>query len=108
MQIVYIDVDGRWSMAQRYNCFLFPFRFSFASQFIEMESAPRNVQVRPLSATMMMITWEPPETPNGQVTVSVLYAPQYYYDGLDANIIIQYISRHSSLLENVQSQTDEW
>lgn len=39
-----------------------------------MESAPRNVQVRPLSATMMMITWEPPETPNGQVTVSVSHA----------------------------------
>lgn len=36
-----------------------------------MESAPRNVQVRPLSSSMMMITWEPPETPNGQVTVSI-------------------------------------
>lgn len=37
---------------------------------IEMESAPRNVQVRPLSSSTMVITWEPPETPNGQVTVS--------------------------------------
>lgn len=36
-----------------------------------MESAPRNVQVRPLSSSMMVITWEPPETPNGQVTVSL-------------------------------------
>lgn len=35
----------------------------------EMESAPRNVQVRPLSSSTMVITWEPPETPNGQVTV---------------------------------------
>lgn len=35
-----------------------------------MESAPRNVQVRPLSSSTMVITWEPPETPNGQVTVS--------------------------------------
>ncbi|XP_037047701.1 tyrosine-protein phosphatase Lar isoform X5 [Bradysia coprophila] len=34
----------------------------------EMESAPRNVQVRTLSSSTMVITWEPPETPNGQVT----------------------------------------
>ncbi|KNC30293.1 hypothetical protein FF38_02232 [Lucilia cuprina] len=33
-----------------------------------MESAPRNVQVRPLSSSTMVITWEPPETPNGQLT----------------------------------------
>ncbi|XP_055296000.1 tyrosine-protein phosphatase Lar isoform X7 [Sitodiplosis mosellana] len=39
----------------------------------EMESAPRNVQVRPLSSSMMMITWEPPETPNGQVTGYKVY-----------------------------------
>lgn len=51
-----------------------------------MESAPRNVQVRPLSATMMMITWEPPETPNGQVTVSDT-ALQHYYD-LNVNTMI--------------------
>lgn len=73
---------------------LFPFRLSL-SRIIEMESAPRNVQVRPLSATMMMITWEPPETPNGQVTVSVLYAPQYS-DGLDPNIIILYYATLSA------------
>lgn len=35
-----------------------------------MESAPRNIQVGPLSSSTMMITWEPPEKPNGQVTVS--------------------------------------
>uniref|UniRef100_A0A1A9V1C6 Fibronectin type-III domain-containing protein n=1 Tax=Glossina austeni TaxID=7395 RepID=A0A1A9V1C6_GLOAU len=35
---------------------------------LKMESAPRNVQVRPLSSSTMVITWEPPETPNGQVT----------------------------------------
>lgn len=40
------------------------------SSVSEMESAPRNVQVRPLSSSTMVITWEPPETPNGQVTVS--------------------------------------
>lgn len=42
----------------------------FLSSVAEMESAPRNVQVRPLSSSTMVITWEPPETPNGQVTVS--------------------------------------
>lgn len=45
-----------------------------------MESAPRNVQVRPLSSSMMMITWEPPETPNGQVTVSIIIIVSYFID----------------------------
>ncbi|XP_075978544.1 tyrosine-protein phosphatase Lar isoform X4 [Anticarsia gemmatalis] len=31
-------------------------------------SAPRNVQVRPLSSSTMVIQWDEPETPNGQVT----------------------------------------
>lgn len=56
----------------------FPFRSYFVCRiihinvcvYLEMESAPRNVQVRPLSSSTMVITWEPPETPNGQVTVS--------------------------------------
>ncbi|XP_038108964.1 tyrosine-protein phosphatase Lar isoform X4 [Culex quinquefasciatus] len=39
----------------------------------EMESAPRNIQVRPLSSSTMVITWEPPETPNGQVTGYKVY-----------------------------------
>ncbi|KRF81059.1 tyrosine-protein phosphatase Lar isoform X4 [Drosophila virilis] len=39
----------------------------------KMESAPRNVQVRPLSSSTMVITWEPPETPNGQVTGYKVY-----------------------------------
>jgi len=43
---------------------------SVSSLPAEMESAPRNVQVRTLSSSTMVITWEPPETPNGQVTVS--------------------------------------
>jgi len=47
----------------------FPFLSSPPSP-AEMESAPRNVQVRTLSSSTMVITWEPPETPNGQVTVS--------------------------------------
>ncbi|XP_037826094.1 tyrosine-protein phosphatase Lar-like, partial [Lucilia sericata] len=39
----------------------------------KMESAPRNVQVRPLSSSTMVITWEPPETPNGQLTGYKVY-----------------------------------
>uniref|UniRef100_A0A182Q6R7 Fibronectin type-III domain-containing protein n=1 Tax=Anopheles farauti TaxID=69004 RepID=A0A182Q6R7_9DIPT len=39
----------------------------------EMESAPRNVEVKPLSSSTMLITWEPPETPNGQVTGYKVY-----------------------------------
>ncbi|XP_031768758.1 tyrosine-protein phosphatase Lar isoform X4 [Galleria mellonella] len=31
-------------------------------------SAPRNVLVRPLSSSTMVIQWDEPETPNGQVT----------------------------------------
>lgn len=51
----------------------------FFSGILEMESAPRNVQVRPLSPSMMMITWEPPETPNGQVTVSFSFSSSSFY-----------------------------
>lgn len=41
--------------------------------FIEMESAPRNIEVRPLSSSTMVITWQPPEIPNGQVTGYKVY-----------------------------------
>ena len=45
--------------------------FSFACYlFKEPGSAPKNVQVRPLSSTTMLIQWEEPDTPNGQVIVS--------------------------------------
>lgn len=40
--------------------------------FIEPGTAPRNVQVRPLSSSTMVIQWEEPETANGQVTVSTV------------------------------------
>uniref|UniRef100_A0A1B6E7X3 protein-tyrosine-phosphatase n=1 Tax=Clastoptera arizonana TaxID=38151 RepID=A0A1B6E7X3_9HEMI len=39
----------------------------------EPGSAPRNVQVRPLSSSTMVIQWEEPETPNGQVTGYKVY-----------------------------------
>lgn len=50
----------------------------FVLSFAEMESAPRNVQVRPLSSSTMVITWEPPETPNGQLTVSRILLKIYF------------------------------
>jgi len=39
--------------------------------FLEPGTAPRKVQVRPLSSSTMVIQWDEPETPNGQVTVGV-------------------------------------
>ncbi|XP_023289127.1 tyrosine-protein phosphatase Lar isoform X2 [Orussus abietinus] len=36
-------------------------------------TAPRKVQVRPLSSSTMVIQWEEPETPNGQVTGYKVY-----------------------------------
>ena len=35
----------------------------------EPGSAPRNVQARPLSSSTVVIQWDPPKEPNGQVTV---------------------------------------
>ncbi|UYV73148.1 PTPRD [Cordylochernes scorpioides] len=34
----------------------------------EPGSAPRNVQARPLSSSVVVIQWDPPKEPNGQVT----------------------------------------
>lgn len=39
---------------------------------LEPGTAPRNVQVRPLSSSTMVIQWDEPETPNGQVLVSLI------------------------------------
>jgi hypothetical protein len=39
----------------------------------EPGTAPRNVQVRPLSSSTMVIQWDEPETPNGQVTVRCMH-----------------------------------
>ncbi|XP_066254214.1 tyrosine-protein phosphatase Lar isoform X6 [Euwallacea similis] len=36
-------------------------------------TAPRSVQVRPLSSSTMVIQWDEPETPNGQVTGYKVY-----------------------------------
>ncbi|CAG9761325.1 unnamed protein product [Ceutorhynchus assimilis] len=36
-------------------------------------TAPRNIQVRPLSSSTIVIQWDEPETPNGQVTGYKVY-----------------------------------
>ncbi|KAL1129262.1 hypothetical protein AAG570_013791 [Ranatra chinensis] len=41
--------------------------------FTEPGTAPRNVQARPLSSSTMVIQWDEPETPNGQVTGYKVY-----------------------------------
>lgn len=40
----------------------------------EPGTAPRKVQVRPLSSSTMVIQWDEPETPNGQVTVGISFS----------------------------------
>ncbi|ODN02995.1 Tyrosine-protein phosphatase Lar [Orchesella cincta] len=37
------------------------------------KSAPRNVNARPLSSSQMLVTWEEPESPNGQITGYKVY-----------------------------------
>lgn len=46
-----------------------PCEISIVFSLTEPGTAPRNVQVRPLSSSTMVIQWDEPETPNGQVTV---------------------------------------
>ena len=44
----------------------------FFQLFLEPGSAPRNVRVRPLSSTTMVIQWDEPSAENGLVTVILL------------------------------------
>lgn len=55
------------------TCFGFKEMFTllFCHLFLEPGTAPKNVQVRPLSSTTMLIQWEEPDMPNGQVIVSL-------------------------------------
>ncbi|XP_037294802.1 tyrosine-protein phosphatase Lar isoform X3 [Manduca sexta] len=55
-------------------------------------SAPRNVQVRPLSSSTMVIQWDEPETPNGQVTGYKVYYTTDPSQGLQ--------SWHSQMMDN--------
>lgn len=48
------------------------------TRLAEPGSAPKNVQVRPLSSTTMVIQWEEPDTPNGQVIVSADAATSHF------------------------------
>lgn len=42
------------------------------------KSAPRNVNARPLSSSQMLVNWEEPESPNGQITVSIFFISLLY------------------------------
>lgn len=56
----------------------------------EPGTAPRNVQVRPLSSSTMVIQWDEPETPNGQVTVSILIVNSLKIDMKDVMLLQGY------------------
>lgn len=57
-----------------YLCIL----YLYVYLILEPGTAPRNVQVRPLSSSTMVIQWDEPETPNGQVMVRKLLLVKYY------------------------------
>lgn len=63
----------------------------------EPGTAPRNVQVRPLSSSTMVIQWDEPETPNGQVT-----GYKVYYT---VNPTLQMASWESQMVDNNQLTT---
>ncbi|KAK3869100.1 hypothetical protein Pcinc_025578 [Petrolisthes cinctipes] len=50
-----------------------PYLNSGRTKKSEPGSSPRNVHVRPLSSSTMVIQWDEPETPNGQITGYKLY-----------------------------------
>lgn len=54
-----------------FHHFLFICHIADHSLILEPGTAPRNVEVRPLSSSTMVIQWHEPETPNGQVTVCI-------------------------------------
>ncbi|XP_073974776.1 tyrosine-protein phosphatase Lar isoform X4 [Rhodnius prolixus] len=56
----------------------------------EPGTAPRNVAVRPLSSSTMVIQWDEPETPNGQVTGYKVYYtmnPQLPMNSWDSRMV---------------------
>ncbi len=63
--------QGGTSKRTRISC-MSTFRLIFGAKISEPGSAPRNLQVRPLSATTMLIQWDEPEAQSGLVTVSFL------------------------------------
>lgn len=50
--------------------------FIYFFDLTEIGSYPRNVQARPLSSTTIVVQWEAPEEPNGQVTGYKIYYTQ--------------------------------
>ncbi|RWS18298.1 tyrosine-protein phosphatase Lar-like protein, partial [Leptotrombidium deliense] len=64
----------------------------------ESKTSPRNVQARPLSSSTIVIQWDPPEEPNGEVT-----SYQVYYTINPSEAITQWKSQNvdSNLLTTV-------
>ncbi|XP_029170274.1 tyrosine-protein phosphatase Lar isoform X9 [Nylanderia fulva] len=65
-------------------------------------TAPRKVQVRPLSSSTMVIQWDEPETPNGQVTGYKVY---YTTDSNQAMASWQYQMVDNSQLTTISELT---
>ena len=56
--------------AVNYRCKVMPSSGNLINAIPGPGSAPRNVQVRPLSSSTMVIQWDEPQDQNGLVTVS--------------------------------------
>ena len=56
------------------------------SIFIEPGSSPRNVHVRPLSSSTMVIQWDEPEAENGPIEVRYYFVNVHYRDILHERI----------------------
>ncbi|XP_055372235.1 tyrosine-protein phosphatase Lar isoform X2 [Condylostylus longicornis] len=67
--VIAVNNIGRGPPSAPATCTTGDFTFGGA----KMESAPRIFQVRPLSSSTVVISWEPPETPNGLVTGYKVY-----------------------------------
>lgn len=69
----------------RVFCLVFLITLKTQFFFLEPGTAPRKVQVRPLSSSTMVIQWDEPETPNGQVTVSVFFSWKLFFFRIGTN-----------------------
>ena len=65
------------------------FFITFFCEFLEPKSAPRNVNARPLSSSQMLVNWDEPETPNGQITVR--RSRKKYFDFLQLLLSILFL-----------------
>ncbi|KAJ8964752.1 hypothetical protein NQ317_008057 [Molorchus minor] len=69
------------------------------------ETAPRNVQVRPLSSSTMVVQWDEPEMPNGQVTVLIGIKDDGYKVYYTTNSELPITQWESQVVDNNQLTT---